>query len=267
MVAEIISIGTELLLGNIANTNAQYLSRRLADLGIELYYQTVVGDNQERIKNALDVAYSRADMVITTGGLGPTKDDMTKERIIEYFGFKPVFDEKACGMLADRLKGYGMKSVSEAMLKQAVVPEGALVLYNYHGTATGCCMEKDGHICILLPGPPSEMKPMFEECCELYLNSLADRVILSHNIYLVDIDHAPITIVGEAPVAEAIEELLDGENPTVATYAGDRRCRIRVTASARNKEEARRLIAPVVKRCRELIGERYIDRVEEDKFK
>ncbi|MDO5548738.1 MAG: molybdopterin-binding protein [Eubacteriales bacterium] len=263
MTAELISVGTEILLGNIVNTNAQYLAKKLADLGIEVYYQTVVGDNPERIRSALDIAYSRAQMVILTGGLGPTKDDLTKEMLISYFGKKPVLDQTAYEMLEQHLKELDVP-MSDGLRKQAIVPDDSMILYNHHGTAPGCIMEQDGKVCILLPGPPKEMKPMFEECCERYLNGIRDKVFVSMNIKMLDFDHAPVAVVGEAPVADALGELLDSENPTVATYAKDDGCLIRVTASAADREEALALANAMVEKCRAILKEEYIRYIRED---
>ena len=264
MVVEIISVGTEILMGNIVNTNAQYLAKRLAHLGFDCHFQTVVGDNPARIKSALDVAYSRADAVIMSGGLGPTKDDLTKEMLIEYFGKRPVVDDKVLNFLEERSKARGFDKLSEGMRKQAIVPADSLILYNHHGTAPGCVMERDGKICILLPGPPHEMQPMFEECCELYLNGKRDKIFVSVMIKCVSKNDAPVAIVGESPVADRLNELLDGVNPTVATYAKEDGCLVRVTASAPNHEDALKILEPVVAKCRERIGEDYIRYVKED---
>ena len=264
MVVEIISVGTEILMGNIVNTNAQYLARKLAHLGLDCHFQTVVGDNPSRIKSALDVAYSRADAVIMTGGLGPTKDDLTKEMLMEYFGKTPVVDAKALNFLEERLKARGFAEMSDGLRKQAIVPADSLILYNHHGTAPGCVMERDGKICILLPGPPHEMKPMFEECCELYLNAKSDKILVSIIIKCLSKAEAPITIVGESPVAERLDELLDGINPTVATYAKEDGCLVRITAAGKTHEEALEILKPVVEKCRRRIGEAYIKFVKED---
>ena len=235
MIAELISVGTEILLGNIVNTNAQYLSKKLASLGIDVHYQTVVGDNSDRIKNTLDVAFSRGDTVILTGGLGPTKDDMTKEMLISYFH-----------------------------KKQAIVPDDSIVLINHNGTAPGVIMEDAGKTAILLPGPPKEMKPMFEEYVVDYLAKRSGKVFVSVNIKMLDFDHAPVRIVGEAPCADRLEPVIDQANPTVATYAKDDGCLIRITASAPSKEEARVLLKPTVEKCRRLLGETYINYIRED---
>ena len=143
MIVEIISVGTELLMGSIVNTNAQHIARALAHMGHDAYYQTVVGDNPARLRSALDIAYTRADCVITTGGLGPTKDDLTKEMLISYFGCTPVEDAEALRRLEERAAKRSVP-LSESMRKQATVPSGALVLQNDHGTAPGVIIEKDG---------------------------------------------------------------------------------------------------------------------------
>ena len=145
MIAEIVSIGTEILLGNIVNTNAQYLAKKLSNAGINVYYQSVVGDNANRIKKTLDIAFSRSDIVITTGGLGPTKDDMTKEMLISYFGHKAVMDEKVKVSLMERIDRLNLPEITDSMLKQALVPEGSIVMYNKNGTAPGCIMKPPGH--------------------------------------------------------------------------------------------------------------------------
>ncbi len=263
MIAELISVGTEILLGNIVNTNAQYLSKKLASLGIDVHYQTVVGDNSDRIKNTLDVAFSRGDTVILTGGLGPTKDDMTKEMLISYFHKKPVLDKSALAALEARLKMLNVE-MTEHHKKQAIVPDDSIVLINHNGTAPGVIMEDAGKTAILLPGPPKEMKPMFEEYVVDYLAKRSGKVFVSVNIKMLDFDHAPVRIVGEAPCADRLEPVIDQANPTVATYAKDDGCLIRITASAPSKEEARVLLKPTVEKCRRLLGETYINYIRED---
>ncbi len=257
MVCEILSVGTEILLGNIVNTNAAWLSQRLSEMGIEQYYQTVVGDNPARIRAALDIAFSRADMVISTGGLGPTGDDLTKEMFLEYMGFEPCIDQKALEMLEGHLREVGIE-MTPGLKKQAVVPRGGRVLYNEHGTAPGCVMEKDGKICILLPGPPREMKPMFLKLCDEYLSGLTGKTMVSVNIYLKDFDHAPVAMTGEAPVCERLGDLTEMKNPTCATYAGDRDCHVRLTAMAASREEALRLLDPVIEKCLDRIGREWV---------
>lgn len=246
MVAEIISVGTEILLGDIVNTNAQYIAKQLAHKGIDVYYQTVVGDNYDRLKAALTIAFERADIVVMTGGLGPTKDDMTKELAADYFGKKLVFNQQVYDNVERKAYAFGVKNISESIKKQAYVPEDALILHNEWGSAPGIVLAKDGKAAILLPGPPSEMKPLFEECCKLFLNKLSDQVFVSMNIKLKGPGEAPGNEIGEAPVADKIAAFLDYKNPTVATYAKPDGCIIRVTASASNREEALEKIAPVI---------------------
>ena len=165
MIAELISVGTEILLGNIVNTNSAYLSEKCAQLGLSVYYQTVVGDNEERMKMTIKSALERSDVIILTGGLGPTEDDLTKEITAEVMGFKLIEDSHSRELLETYMKQYEKNSpnrrITKNNYKQAMVPEGAIVLDNHNGTAPGLIMEKNGKTAILLPGPPNEMKPMF----------------------------------------------------------------------------------------------------------
>ena len=263
MIAELISVGTEILLGNIVNTNSQYLAKRLATRGIEVHFQTVVGDNNDRIKNCLDVAFTRGDTVILTGGLGPTKDDMTKEMLISYFNKKPIVDQAVLSMLEERLKKINVP-MSEGLRKQAIVPDDSIILYNHNGTAPGVIMEDNGRTAILLPGPPKEMQPMFEEYVQPYLAKRSDRVFVSMNIKMLDFDHAPISIVGEAQVANRLDALLDNANPTVATYAKDDGCLIRVTAQAADRKKALALLEPVIQEIRSILKDEYIQYIAEE---
>ena len=187
------------------------------------------------------------------------------EALQEYFGKNPVVDDKVLNFLEERAKSRGFGKLSDGMKKQAIVPSDSLILYNHHGTAPGCVMERDdGKICILLPGPPHEMQPMFEECCEFYLNAKSDKILVSIIIKCLSKDVAPISIVGESPVADRLAEILDGINPTVATYAKEDGCIVRVTAAGKNHDEALKILNPVVKKCRERIGEEYINYIKED---
>ena len=265
MIAEIICVGTELLLGNIVNTNAQYLSKKLAEAGVDVHFQTVVGDNPHRIMDAVRIAYSRADTVILTGGLGPTKDDLTKEMLAEYFGSTLVMDETALEQLKGFLQTMKKESLQTAIMKQALVPEGSLVMYNHHGTAPGVIMENEGKVCILLPGPPREMPPMFEEYCMPYLHARVHRTLVSMNIKMYSMAEAPRICVGEAPVADALGDLVDSPNPTVATYAKEDGCLIRVTAEAETREEALAMLEPMVKKIRSIVKDEYIKWIEEDR--
>ena len=166
--------------------------------------------------------------------------------------------------MEERSRARGFTKLSDGMKKQAVVPADSLILYNHHGTAPGCVMERGGKVCILLPGPPHEMQPMFEECCELYLNGRRDKILVSIIIKCISKFDAPVAIVGESPVADRLAELLDGVNPTVATYAKEDGCIVRVTAAAKTHDDALKILQPVVDMCRARIGEQYIRYVKED---
>ena len=264
MVAEIISVGTELLLGNIVNSNAQFLAGRLAELGFDLYYQTVVGDNADHIKTKLDDAYRNgAELVILTGGLGPTKDDMTKEMLASYFGKTLQFDQQVFDHVVEQVHAFGVTEITENHRKQAMVPSDSLILENECGTAPGCVMEHDGKIAVLLPGPPREMQPMFEQCVNRYLHNLVDRCIVSVNIKLKTKEEAPADRVGETPVARKLDELLELENPTVATYAQEDGVLIRVTAAAPTKGDASLMARIVATNCVQILGDDIIKEVTE----
>ena len=246
--AEIISVGTELLLGNIANTDARDISQMLSELGINVYYHTVVGDNPERLKAAVAVAKTRADILITTGGLGPTCDDLTKQTLAEAFGKKLIFDEREAREIRDyfanRLHSHQM---TDNNYQQALLPEGCTVFHNDCGTAPGCAFEADGVRVLMLPGPPRECVPMFRACAMPYLRKLSDLELRSHNIHIFGL--------GESFVEDKLREtMLRLQNPTLAPYAKSGEVRLRVTARARTDEEAERLMAPVIAEVREKIG-------------
>ena len=263
MVAEIISVGTELLLGNIVNTNAQYIAKEMAKMGIDLYYQSVVGDNEERLSNMLKTALERSDLIITTGGLGPTKDDLTKEVAASYFGKQLVFDKKTYEHVKQRLESYGISQMTKSQEKQAMVPEGALVITNPAGLAPGIIMAQGNKAIIMLPGPPKEMKALFAECSRLYINRLSDHVFVSINIKVKGPDEMPLSVIGEAPIADQLGDILDNENPTVATYAKEDGVLIRVTASGKTREDALVLMKPVVTKIAEILADK-IAWVKED---
>ncbi len=263
MVAEIISVGTELLLGNIVNTNAQYIAKEMAKMGIDLYYQSVVGDNEERLSNVLKTALERSDLIITTGGLGPTKDDLTKEVAASYFGKQLVFDKKTYEHVKQRLESYGISQMTKSQEKQAMVPEGALVITNPAGLAPSIIMAQGNKAIIMLPGPPKEMKALFAECSRLYINRLSDHVFVSINIKVKGPDEMPLSVIGEAPIADQLGDILDNENPTVATYAKEDGVLIRVTASGKTREDALVLMKPVVTKIAEILADK-IAWVKED---
>lgn len=247
MKAEILSVGTELLLGDIVNTNAQYLSKRLAEMGILVYHQAVVGDNPQRLKEAFEEALKRSDMVITTGGLGPTKDDLTKEVAAEYFDKKLVADDNALNGIREYMAGMN-RAITEAHKKQAYFPEGAVVFYNAVGTAPGCATEKENKIIINLPGPPGEMKSMFEKAVVPYLAKYQDGVLVSRVLRIAGI--------GESTMAGRVDDIISGQsNPTVAPYAKESEVTLRITARAASQAEGENLITPVEEKIRERLGD------------
>jgi nicotinamide-nucleotide amidase len=246
MKAEILAVGTEILLGDIVNTNAQYIAKRLADMGIAVYHQTVVGDNRERLLEAYTLAFSRADLVITTGGLGPTKDDLTKEVTFEYFGKKSVVHEPSLKILEGHFRDLN-RQMTKNNVKQTYFPVDALILPNNNGTAPGCIIEKSGKTVLLLPGPPREMKPMFEESVAPYLEKFQQGVLVSKVLRVIG--------VGESAAAEILEDILDNQtNPTVAPYAKEGEVTFRITAKASTKEEGTRLIKPMENLIRSRLG-------------
>ena len=246
MVVELISVGTELLLGNIVNTNAQYLSQKCAGLGLSVYYQSCVGDNAGRLAEAIRLAMSRCDVVILGGGLGPTEDDITKETAASVLGLELVEDAHT----KERIKTYmgKGKEIPENNWKQAMVPVGAKVLDNDNGTAPGLIMEKDGTRLILLPGPPNELIPMFQESVIPYLKEIASSAIFSVMVKSCGI--------GESKVASMLGDIIGAQtNPTIATYAKTGEVDIRVTASASTEKEAKKLVKPVVEKIKERLKE------------
>ena len=236
-VCELISVGTEILLGDILNTDAQFLSIELARLGISVIHQSTVGDNRERLLAQLKEAADRSDIIILSGGLGPTPDDLTKEVCCEFFGKKMFLHEPTVEKIKTYFSTKGME-MAQNNLKQAMLPKDCVIFHNDNGTAPGMAIEKDGVHILVLPGPPRELKPMFRNCAVPYLMQFSDRIIVSHNIRTFGI--------GESLMAERVNDLFDAENPTVAPYAKDGEALLRVTAMARTKEEAENLCKPVI---------------------
>lgn len=228
--AEILCVGTELLLGDIVNTNASYISRRLAALGIPVYRQAVVGDNPERMREAVAGSFARSDCLILTGGLGPTCDDITKEIVAEYFGLGLELNEEALERMKSYFSSTG-RNMTKNNEKQAMAPKGARVLQNDWGTAPGFVIEEGGKTAILLPGPPIELEPMWRERVEPYLFERSDAVIVSKNIHILG--------MGESAVEEKLYRMMtELTNPTVAPYAGNGEVRVRVSARAKDSETA-----------------------------
>ena len=246
--AELIAVGTELLLGNIANTDAQMLSKGLSALGINVYYHTVVGDNPQRLKAAVEVAKGRADIIITTGGLGPTCDDLTKNVLAECFGRKLVYDEASAQRIRDYFQRlHPGRPMTENNLQQAYLPEGCTIFSNDWGTAPGCAFESGGVRVIMLPGPPNECTPMFEYRAVPYLRALADGVIASRTLKIFG--------MGESAVEAKLRDRMNAlTNPTLAPYAKTGEVELRITAKAATVEEARALIVPVEEEVRDMFG-------------
>ena len=249
MTAEIISVGTELLLGDIVNTNAAFLSRELAKLGISVFTQTVVGDNPQRLERAYRQAFERgADLVIAGGGLGPTEDDITKEIAAEYLGRPLVLDEATWEKIQRMFaKIHPNQQITPNNQKQALIPEGSHIFPNSNGTAPGICMEDNGRMIILLPGPPNELEPMFLEKAVPFLRSKSQTVLVSKVLKVAG--------VGESMVEHRIKALLDAQdNPTIAPYAKTSEVWLRITASAACEEKAYNMIAPVSAKLYGILG-------------
>ena len=243
--AEILCVGTELLLGDIVNTDAAYLSRRLAGLGINQYYQGVVGDNPARLEGALKLALSRSDLVILTGGLGPTYDDLTKETAAKLMGRAMFMHEESLERMIARMNRYGAP-ITENNKKQALMPEGAVVFKNDYGTAPGLAIEDEvqGKIIILLPGPPRELEPMFAEQVEPYLKKFSDHVLLSKTVNIFG--------MGESRVETILRDMmLASKNPTIAPYAKDGEVQLRVTAAGKSEAECAALCDEAIAKIRE----------------
>lgn len=245
MKAEILAVGTEILLGDIVNTNAQYLSKELANMGVTVQHQAVVGDNHDRLKRAMEQALSECDMLITSGGLGPTPDDITKETAAEVFGRELYLHEESKERLEEHFKG---RYMSENNYKQAYMPEDSIVLKNNNGTAPGCILEKNGKIIVVLPGPPREMKPMFEESVVPFIAKKTSCTLVSRELHVIN--------VGESRAAEIVDDLINNSvNPTVAPYAKDNEMLFRVTARGKDKDECSSLINPVVDEIYRRLGD------------
>ncbi|MDK2585091.1 competence/damage-inducible protein A [Romboutsia sedimentorum] len=247
MKAEIITVGTEILLGDIVNTNSQYLAKELAIHGIEVYYQNTVGDNEKRLMQAFEESLKRSDIVITTGGLGPTNDDITKEVACKYFNQELKLHQPSLNKIKNYFKKLNIE-LSENNKKQAYFPDEAIILENNNGTAPGAILRKDNKIIIILPGPPREMKAMFEESVKLYLQKLTDSVLVSKTLRTFGI--------GESLLEEKVIDIINAQsNPTIAPYAKESEAILRITAKAKNEKEANNLINPVIDEIKNRVGE------------
>ena len=246
MNAEIISVGTELLLGETINTDAADVARLLSEFGINVFWQTVVGDNPGRLEQIVRRAKERSDMIITTGGLGPTCDDLTKETVAAAFGKKLVLNKEEEARLRGLYKERNTY-MTENHLQQVMLPEGCTVLVNDWGTAPGCAFEAEGCLVIMLPGPPLECGPMLEHRVRPLLEARSDSLILSHNVRIFGI--------GEGTMEYQLRDLMNEmTNPTLAPYAKEGECLVRITAKAGTKAEAEAMIAPWIQRVRDELG-------------
>jgi len=251
MNAEIIAVGSELLLGQIVNTNAKFLSQQLAEIGINVYHHTVVGDNPDRLKSVLEIAESRSNLIIFTGGLGPTKDDLTKETIANHLGKKLVLDEYALTSIESYFKKTN-RLMTDNNRKQALILEGSLVLQNDHGMAPGMLLSTGNHSYMLLPGPPKEMEPMFLQYGQAALLGKLDsnEQIFSRVLRFFGI--------GEATLETEIEDLIDEQkNPTIAPLASDGEVTLRLTAKHSLPDVASRLIDEVEKKIFDRVGDYF----------
>lgn len=247
MKAELISIGTEILLGDIVNTNAQFLAKELAVLGIDVYHQSVIGDNEERILKAFKEAFDRCDIIITTGGLGPTQDDLTKELGAKYFNRKLILHEPSLEWIKKYLD-INEEEVLEANKNQAYFPEGSIILPNEKGTAPGAIICENNKTLIILPGPPKEMEAMFSNHVTKYLSKLTNDIIKSKTLRIFGI--------GESLMAKKLDDIIkNSKNPTVAPYAKEYEVTLRITAKEKSEEKCDELIKNKVDEIKSLIGE------------
>jgi nicotinamide-nucleotide amidase len=247
MKAEILAVGTELLMGQIANTNAQYISSKLPDVGIGVYYHSVVGDNPNRLQESLKAALERCDVVITTGGLGPTQDDLTKETIASMFGKKLVLHEESFNFIKSYFISVG-RQMTHNNEKQAYMPEDCIILKNNNGTAPGCIIEDGSKVVIMLPGPPSEMKPMFDDYVMPYFKKKSE--------FLIESKFLRVFGIGESAMETLIIDLIDGQtNPTIATYAKEGEVTLRVSAKVKAGEDSEIILKPVIDEIKKRAGD------------
>ncbi len=243
---EIISVGTELLLGHVTNTDARDISEMLSRIGINVRYHTVVGDNPQRLRQCVETAKTRADIIITTGGLGPTCDDLTKQILAESFGLPLVEDPAERAGLYDYINHN--KHFTENNFQQALLPEGCTVFHNNWGTAPGCAFQKDGCTVIMMPGPPKECNAMFAAWALPYLKSLSEQQIVSHSVRIFGI--------GESTVDSIFADEMNAmRNPSMAPYAKECDCLLQITAKADSEAEAETMIAPVMEHVKQRLGE------------
>lgn len=249
MRASIIAVGTELLFGQTINTNASYISQHLNLMGFDVLYHFVVGDNPNRLKEKLEEAFNDTELVILTGGLGPTQDDLTKEMVAEFMGTEMYRDEKVVSDLYAFFESRG-REMPENNLKQAFLPVGCTAFYNSSGTAPGFALEKDGKIAICLPGPPREMKFLWENFVAEYLENFIQDKMYYKVIRTIGI--------GESDLETVLLPLIDGQSdPTIATYAKEGECTLRVASKRKTIEEAKASVADMISKIENICG-KYI---------
>lgn len=247
MVAELISVGTEILLGEILNTDAKFLAEELSKIGIDVYHQVVVGDNANRLKEALKLAASRSDVIIASGGLGPTPDDITKEVIAEFMDEELVLHEESLKRMEDYFKRMNRVMV-KSNIKQAMMPENSIVLPNNCGTAPGCIIEKNGIAVIMLPGPPSELTAMYRESVKPYLEKKTGAKLYTKTFHIFGI--------GESSVAEKFSEMMEkGTNPSLAPYAKTGEVHLRLAVKSESEDEANEILEKTSEELRSELGE------------
>lgn len=257
MVVELISVGTELLLGNIVNTNTRFLAEQCAALGLSMYHQVTVGDNRDRLSEVVKTALQRSDILILTGGLGPTEDDLTKEVCAKVLGLPMEEDTKTRTRIEEFFKNGIYKEIPDNNWKQAMIPRGSVILDNDNGTAPGIMMKQEGKTIILLPGPPEELYPMFLEQVSPYLKKLQPQIILSQMVKICG--------YGESQVEDKLLDFIDAQtNPTIATYAKTGEVHLRITARANSEEEAKAIIKPIVKEIKNRFGDAVYTSKEEE---
>ena len=252
--AEIVTIGTEMLLGDLVDTNTAWISRRLATLGVGVYRHTTVGDNSKRIVGALEEAAARSDLVVTTGGLGPTSDDLTNECLAVLTGREMVDYPEAREHVDHKFAQFG-REPSPSNYKQALFPKGTRLIPNPLGTAMGALLEWEGTLFATLPGVPSEMKRMFEETLEPLVRDRSDGAIVSKTLHFAGL--------GESALAEKVQEFLDATDPTVAPLASQGKVRLRITTRAATEEEAQKKIEPIEKEILTRLGDYFFGEDDE----
>lgn len=248
--AELIAVGSELLLGNVANTDAQYVSEKLAAVGVDVLYHTTVGDNPGRLRQAADIARSRCNLLIFIGGLGPTYDDLTKETVCAAFGLGMAFHEDVMDEIAAYFKNVFHREMPACNRQQAFLPEGCTVFHNPVGTAPGCVFTAEGVTVAMLPGVPHECRYLTDHALIPYLKARQEGVILSHTLHVFGLT--------EPKVQELLGDLMDAaQNPSLAPYAKGAEVQLRLTAKAETAEKCEALMAPLLEKARRRLGENY----------